>query len=1574
MGYSETAYERAKSKLERKYGGERRLQIKHLTTLRNWPKVRSRNLQEMEEFQALLERILITVNDGNSLQGESLNLSAKEKLSEQDIQAYKFWLMDHSRNDCFESLVDWVELKVEVMEEAKEETQGGHRSDKDPQERQRYRGFNTRSSTRCCVVSSCKEDHPPWVCETFKKLPVKKRKELITKAGRCYRCLAAGHLSKSCQRTRRCGVEGCQSSNHSSYLHEDPPFGRAEKPNPTMKPDTPPFTPRQPPCPEARESHTEQPRNVNDPSIDSRTQQRTHKTSNIDNVSLMVLPALISNGKKDLKVKVMLDPCSTSSYITEAAASELELKGQPLSLTIAGTGGTEIQKQSRRVDLSVINLDGIFTAPLQAHVLDDIANDTPAIQWSELKERWPHLRDVPFANVSRRRRIDVMVGSDHPIFHMVLKEVPGAKPNDPIGRLTNLGWVCFGPTLLENFRRDSRSYFSRTYRSHVIDQRQPPDDAIRKFWELDAIGIKEETSPAMTAEEKAAVEKVSESLKFKDGRYEIGILWKDGEPKLADNYEVAFKRLESQERSLRKKGTDVMKAYNQIFEDYERKGYIREVPKSEAREQWLLPHFPVFRPDKETTKVRTVFDAAMKHEGKSLNSAIRPGPKLQREIVDILIRFRKAPVALTADISEMFLQVGLREQDRPYHRFLWRNCDSTQAPKVYEFQRLLFGNAASPFCAQYTLHTHAQTHAQEYPAAAESVDNSMYVDDLLDSCETVPDAHSLQLQLSELLALAGFKLRKWASNDDEVLQDIPKKDRPSSFEIDNQETSSTKTLGVSWNAKTDVFTFQVKQPDPNEAPTKRNVLSTIASLYDPLQFLSPFVLRAKVLLQEIWTAGIDWDDVLPEELRKKWERWLSELPHLSKVEIPRCLRKANPEKIELHLFSDASNAAYATVAYLVCHYTDYPISSCLIASKCRVAPVKTMTIPRLELMGAILSVRLAQTILKVLTVDRVLFWTDSENVWHWVRNQSREFKPFVANRIGEIQRSTNPDQWYHVPGAMNPADLATRGLSAEQLSSCQFWMEGPKFLKDNVATWPATPKDRDLPLTSECERRATTRAHVTKDCESPSIDLHRFSNMERLLNVTGWVKRFITNCRTNTQTDRNYSKTLSMAEISDSEKFWIKRVQAEAFPKGVREGSLARLNPMNGSDGVLRIDGRLRFADELPYSTRCPILLPKDHHLTRLIVLHAHRTLGHGSGTEHTLTQLRTKFWIIKGRRVVRNIVETCPECRRRFSIKPASQMMAPLPKSRLCSVSAFENVGVDYAGPFKTKQGRGKVRAKRYLCLFTCLTTRAVHLEMSYSLDTDAFINAFSRMTSRRGTPRYVISDNGTNFVGAERELRELVEALDKDKIIRETTKFHPVDWKFNPPIAPHFGGVFEALVKSAKKAIRAILGDAEVSDEELHTAICGVERLMNSRPLTYVSSDHNDLSPLTPNHFLVGQLGGPFAPEALDETEAYNPKKRWHRVQQLLKMFWKRWRKEFLPQINVMKKWFHPRHNLKNGDVVMMIEPDASRGEWPLGRVMEVYPGGDGLVRVVRVKSRNKEYVRPIHRICPLEYVEEE
>ena len=266
-------------------------------------------------------------------------------------------------------------------------------------------------------------------------------------------------------------------------------------------------------------------------------------------------------------------------------------------------------------------------------------------------------------------------------------------------------------------------------------------------------------------------------------------------------------------------------------------------------------------------------------------------------------------------------------------------------------------------------------------------------------------------------------------------------------------------------------------------------------------------------------------------------------------------------------------------------------------------------------------------------------------------------------------------------------------------------------------------------------------------------------------------------------------RMLRSNEIKKVETFWFKQMQAEVFPDGAAERSLEQMKPKKDDDGLLRADGRLRYADDLPYDVRNPVLLPKDHPVTRLIVVSTHERLGHDFGVEHVLTELRARFWVIKGRRYVRNIIEMCPGCRRRFTAKLTGQMMAPLPRARLkCPLRAFERVGVDYGGPYVTKQGRGKVKTKRYLCLFTCLTTRAVHLEMSYSLDTDSSINAFTRMTSRMGTPTYVISDNGTKFVGAERELRELVEAFEQDRIAHETARQYCIEWKLPDLCDPKF------------------------------------------------------------------------------------------------------------------------------------------------------------------------------------------
>ena len=411
---------------------------------------------------------------------------------------------------------------------------------------------------------------------------------------------------------------------------------------------------------------------------------------------------------------------------------------------------------------------------------------------------------------------------------------------------------------------------------------------------------------------------------------------------------------------------------------------------------------------------------------------------------------------------------------------------------------------------------------------------------------------------------------------------------------------------------------------------------------------------------------------------------------------------------------------------------------------------------------------------------------------------------------------------------------------------------------------------------------------------------------------------------------------------------------------------MIKLNPCIDEDGVIRCDGRLRFAEFLPYDTRCPIILPRGHWVTKLIVKNYHERANHAAGVNFILCQLSERFWIIAAREEIREWDHECNECKKRRN-KPACQIMAPLPKTRLrFTFRPFAQTAVDFAGPLYTVQGRRKPRQKGWLCLFTCLETRAVHLEMAWGLDTDTFLNAFTRFTSRRGVPKEVISDRGTNFVGAVGELKKLVSQLGRQKLESKTAELG-VTWRFNPPGAPHFGGAHEVLVKAAKKATYAVVRDRDVTDEELITVFAGVESLLNSRPLTYQSSDPRDSVPLTPNHFLHGQMGGQFAPESV-ETSTYHPRQRWRKVQDIISQVWRRWLKECVPALNSRPKWTSANRDLKVDEVVLVIQPDSPRGRWPLGRVTEVYPGQDGHTRVAKVVCGAKTVVRPITKLIPL------
>ena len=450
------------------------------------------------------------------------------------------------------------------------------------------------------------------------------------------------------------------------------------------------------------------------------------------------------------------------------------------------------------------------------------------------------------------------------------------------------------------------------------------------------------------------------------------------------------------------------------------------------------------------------------------------------------------------------------------------------------------------------------------------------------------------------------------------------------------------------------------------------------------------------------------------------------------------------------------------------------------------------------------------------------------------------------------------------------------------------------------------------------------------------------------------------------------------SEVKDVEDWLIRSTQEEGFAeeykllktgKSISNSSkLICLQPIMDDYGIMRCNSRIVNAEFLPVETRYPVILPRTSGITKLIINQCHEDGYHSTGTNHTLATLSAKYWIISAREAIREVEKDCVVYRRRKA-KLATQVMASLPDVRLkMSLRPFTNDAVDYAGPFITIQGRSIRRAKRYLCLFTCLNTRAIHLEMSFKMDTDSFLNAFSRMTSRRGLPEVMFSDDGRNFVKANKELQDLVNQLDQEKIKQKIAN-KGVQWSFNPPAAPHFGGAHEIMVKAAKKSIKNILGNADINDEELMTAFVGAESLINSRPLTYQSSHPGDDVPLTPNHFLFGQLGGHFAPDSVDETK-FNLKKRWRRVQELIRHFWQRWLKEWIPSLNSRKKWNNEKDDFKAGDVVLVLSTDTPRGQWPLGRITKTFTGSDGRVRVVNVQVGRNELTRSVHKLVPLEF----
>ena len=815
-------------------------------------------------------------------------------------------------------------------------------------------------------------------------------------------------------------------------------------------------------------------------------------------------------------------------------------------------------------------------------------------------------------------------------------------------------------------------------------------------------------------------------------------------------------RLRSTERNL-KKNSRVTGEYQATIQAYVEKGYLRKVPSLTdeplSANVWYLPHFPVVRMDKTTTKVQIVFDCGAKCNGISLNDMIHAGPKLQQDIFNVLVRFRRNPDGIACDIKEMYLQIEIEEQDCSHFRLLWRDLDPNRDPDIFEFGRVVFGKNSAPMESQFVAQENARRNQDRYPLAAETVLKSAYMDDSIDSVENEDEGVELYHQLNALWGVASMQARKWISNSPKVIEAIPTEERATEIVINSGQDPITKTLGISWNSTADVFTVTASPVIPEFQTMKRSVLRKVATIFDPLGFVCPYVIVAKILLQELWMRGYDWDDEVHDEIANKIRDWFEQLKSLKEVKIPRCLRSPKHVKSKrIVTFVDASQKAYGAAVYMRCEYNNGAVTSRLIAAKSKVAPLTPMTVPRLELMGAILGLRLTQSLLTVLEapMQRVTFYSDSTDILCWIRGRGKDFRPFVANRIAEIQMFTEPSQWQHVSTEENPADLCTRGATPSELAECSLWCNGPDWLINDYSEWSkmkVPDRPRQIPEMKTSKRKEDTNTFATlmtynlqkeaapKQNNTPEVwRLHpkRFSSWTRLVRVHTRVRRVLHNMRS--RDSRTAIMELLPEEIKDAEEEIVSLAQREVFRDEYtalssgkpipKKSQLIKLNPCLDGDGVIRCDGRLKFADFLPYDTRFPIILPRGHWVTKPIVKYYHERGNHAAGVNFNLCQLSEKFWIIAAREEIREWDYECNECKKRRS-KPACQIMAPLPKTRLrFSFRPFAQTAVDFAGPLYTVQGRRKPRQKRWLCLFTCLETRAVHLEMAWGLDTDTFLS----------------------------------------------------------------------------------------------------------------------------------------------------------------------------------------------------------------------------------------------------------
>jgi hypothetical protein len=1106
---------------------------------------------------------------------------------------------------------------------------------------------------------------------------------------------------------------------------------------------------------------------------------------------------------------------------------------------------------------------------------------------------------------------------------------------------------------------------------------------VTKFWDLETLGIQPDLESTKTTEFYQ-----ENSVEFRDGKYVAKLPWSESHPSLSSNLQTCQKRTRGTVNRLASKNPNGLKLYSKIILEQLDRGFIEKVPSSEmSKPAHYIPHFGVFK-ESSTTPLRIVYDCSCKTPaGVSLNDCLEIGPPLQNDMLTILLRFRTHPIGLTADIEKAFHQVGLHEQDRDFVRFLWLKdpYDPKSDFESYRFRVIPFGASSSPFILLSVI----KKHLQDSPSLlADDINRNIYVDNLISGCETSEEAVSYFSEASNVLKSAGLNLQSWGSNDDQLTVKAKSEGVGDKAEV-------TKVLGLDWEREEDrLHVPSVKLSHLSHPQTsKRDVLRGISATYDPLGFISPITISARMLIQEIWKLKLGWDDPIPFELIERWKGIATSIED-SKMSFNRSYFKTGKIK-DLHVFVDASQLAYGAVAYF-CNDD----SSSFVFSKSRVAPLKTekklLTIPQTELMAAVIGTRVASTILSALRPlglkPNCYLWSDSQIVLYWIQKMSKIKSQFVHNRIETIRSFTRDANasWNYCPTACNPADLLSRGSTLRHFLSSDIWLTGPSWLP-NKNDWPSWD--------GNCQPAAAFHLEVITSASASSpppsndggiekiLDVSRYK-FSHLIRVTAIVRRFIGNIKLKDKSRASWKLGhITVPELQEAEKVWLLSVQKSYFteelkycakPNVKRPALVSQLDLFISQDGLLRCNGRLSNS-QLKKDAKHPILLPKNSPFSTLVIAAHHNLMMHG-GVKLTVASIRQRYWIPQIVQSVKKILKKCVNCNRVKGPPYAAPNHAPLPVSRSSFSFPFTVTGIDFTGAFTIRGPKEAPKVDRtvYILLFTCASTRAIHLEVVEDLTTLSFLNAFRCFVSHHSRPAVIMSDNAKTFEKGAK----LFQKIFRDPIVTRQLSDQQIEWRFIPKRAPWYGGFWERLIGLAKGALSKILGRTKPTLSAFRALVADAEVVLNDRPLENPSSSVGDEESLSPSHLMYGRRINtlPYNEEANEEKfdASYGEKpdelkKAVARHQTLLRHFEKRFLASFLPALREFHQSTRKSHPtvVKEKDVVL-VHDDKPRKNWKMAVVEKLIHSQDGQIRAADIRTANGKTNRPISKLYPLQVAE--